>query len=75
MLYIRFSECIMGGANMTGENDSIYRGVAELGDFYFKSPIAKLGDNEDEYSRCWVYLSEKVKNNLKSSLEQLNSSQ
>lgn len=60
---------------MTGENDSIYRGVAELGDFYFKSPIAKLGDNEDEYSRCWVYLSEKVKNNLKSSLEQLNSSQ
>lgn len=40
---------------MTGENDSTYRGVAELGDFYFKSPIAKLGDNEDEHSRCWVY--------------------
>ena len=36
------------------QNDSTYRGTAERQDFYFKSPLAKLEENEDEYSRCWV---------------------
>ena len=30
------------------QNDSTYRGPAERQDFYFKSPLAKLEENEDE---------------------------
>ena len=57
------------------ENDSTYRGTAERQDFYFKSPLAKLEENEDEYSRCWVYMSDNFKNKLKSFLEHLNDEQ
>ncbi|WP_195254997.1 hypothetical protein [Coprococcus comes] len=57
------------------QNDSTYRGTAERQDFYFKSPLAKLEENEDEYSRCWVYLSDNFKNKLRSFLEHLNDDQ
>lgn len=57
------------------ENDSTYRGTVERQDFYFKSPFAKLEENEDEYSRCWVYLSDNLKNKLKSLLKNLNDAQ
>ena len=57
------------------QNDSTYRGTAERQDFYFKSSLAKLEENEDEYSRCWVYLSDNFKNKLRSFLEHLNDDQ
>ena len=57
------------------QNDSTYRGTAKRQDFYFKSLLAKLEENEDEYSRCWVYLSDNFKNKLRSFLEHLNDDQ
>ena len=43
------------------ENDSTYRGQGLSPDFYFKSPIAELEENEDEFNRHIVHLSDDVK--------------
>lgn len=42
------------------ENDSTYRGQGLSLDFYFKSPIAELEENEDEFNRHIVHLSNHI---------------
>lgn len=51
---------------MWWENDSAYRGNSLNDDSYFISPIASLGEDEDEVNRHWVHLSDKYKDGLKS---------
>ena len=54
------------------ENDSTYRGQGLNQDFYFKSPIAVLEENEDEFNRHIVHLSESVKQYWASEIKEMN---
>lgn len=54
------------------QNDSTYRGNSKSDKFYFKSPIAKLVDDEDEYSRRWIYMSDDLKEEFQKFVKGLN---
>ncbi len=53
-------------------NDATYRGNADRDAFSFLSPIARVHDDEDDFNRNWVYLSEHYKNGIKNALMDLN---
>lgn len=54
------------------ENDSTYRGQGLSPDFYFKSPIAELEENEDEFNRHIVHLSDYVKSYWATEIKKMN---
>lgn len=56
------------------ENDNSYRGVGQNDEFFFLSPIARMNDEEDDFDRHWVYLSDEYKKGIKESLMSLNQS-
>lgn len=53
-------------------NDPTYRGNGMNDNFFFLSPIARVKDDEDDFNRNWVYLSEKYKNKCKTWLQNMN---
>ena len=55
-------------------NDATYRGNAAADDFSFLSPITRVHDDEDDFNRNWVYLSDHYKNGIKNALIDLNRS-
>lgn len=55
-------------------NDATYRGNAVDNNFSFLSPIARVHDDEDDFNRNWVYLSDYYKNGIKNTLIDLNQS-
>ena len=54
------------------ENDSTYRGQGLSPDFYFKSPIAELEENEDEFNRHIVHLSDDAKSYWATEIKKMN---
>ena len=56
----------------TFKNDSRYRGEGQNEDFFFLSPIACMSEDEDDFDRHWVYLSDDYKSRLKNELIRLN---